>query len=122
MSNVPTDLRANPDARGPVGSELMGVSIALPLKEVTHEDGQPWSTQEWRDFIAHAQPQMLDRFRAYVGGARPATMPQLALDGPHSDPLQGVLYVMTVGAWVFPATLPPDCLAYRARSEESGRG
>lgn len=121
MTNLPTDLRANPDIRGPVGTELMGVSIALPLKEVSYDDGTPWSQEDWVAFVQHTQPQLLEMLRLHVGGARFQTEPQLSVDGPHPDPIQGTLYVMTCAAWFAPGTLPVDCPAYRARAQEARR-
>lgn len=116
MTNLPDNLKA-PEVRGPAGTELMGVSVALPLKEV-----QDWTQEDWADAVRHYQPQMLEMLRTHVGGARPQTQPQLNVDGPFQDPLQGQLYVMTAAAWFFPATLPPDCPAYMARGAERGRG
>jgi hypothetical protein len=113
---IPADLRPNDTIRGPVGTELMGVSVALPLKEVTHDDGTAWDNDDWAAAVRYYQPQMLDRLREHVGGARFQTEPQLSVDGPHSDPLQGTLYVMTVAAWFNPLDLSVDCPAYRART------
>jgi hypothetical protein len=116
VSNVPTDLRVDPSRRGPLGTELMGVSIAIPLNETVDDDTKrPWSQQDWRDFIREAQPQMLDRLRQHVGGARFVAEPQMNVDGPHSDPLQGPIYVLTIAAWFHPASLSADCTAARAR-------
>lgn len=122
MSNLPADLRANPDIRGPVGTELMGVSVAIPLRETTYDDGTTWDQDDWANAVRYYQPQMLEMLRAHVGGARFQTEPQLSVDGPHSDPLQGVLYVMTCAAWFAPGSLPVDCPAYKARAGESRRG
>ncbi len=119
---IPTDLQHDPNRRGPYGTDFMGVSTALPLQEVTHDDGQPWDQAEWRAFIQYAQPQMLEMLRIHVGGAQPAAEPQFSLDGPHDDPIQGPIYVMTAGAWVNPLSLPVDCPAYRAiHAPEAGR-
>jgi len=115
VTNLPDDLKA-PERRGPAGTELMGVSVALPLKEVAD-----WTMEDWQTAVRHYQPEMLEMLRKHVGGARPQTEPQMNVDGPHADPLQGQLYVMTVAAWFFPATLPPDCPAYVARSQEARR-
>jgi hypothetical protein len=101
-------------ARGPAGTEVMGVSIAIPLKEAQHDDGRPWSEGDWQDFIRHAQPEMLDKLRRHVGGGLPTTEPALQVDGPHPDPIQGPVYVMTVSAWFYPHSLPADCTAYQA--------
>lgn len=121
--NIPTELQHDPTARGPVGTILAGVTIALPLQEVSHDDGQPWDQEEWRAFVRYAQPQMLEKLRQHVGGVQPATEPQFSLDGPHSDPIQGTLYVMTAAAWVNPYALPVDCQAYRAHhAPEHRRG
>jgi hypothetical protein len=95
----------------------MGVSVALPLKEVAD-----WDQEDWADAVRHYQPQMLEMLRAHVGGAQPGTIPRLNVDGPHSDPLQGQLYVMTCAAWVNPLALPVDCPAYVARGREARRG
>lgn len=122
MSNLPDDLRA-PSVRGPVGTELMGVSVALPLKETIYEDTKlPWDQEDWANAVRHYQPQLLEKLREHVGGARPQTEPTLNVDGPHADPIQGPIYVLTVAGWFFPGTLPVDCPAYRARSEEARRG
>lgn len=121
--SAPRDLMTDPARRGPAGTELMGVSVALPLKETVDPDtGQPWSEQDWRDAVRHYQPGLLDQLQKHVGGARFHTEPQLNLDGPHSDPLQGPIYVLTVSAWFSPAALPVDCPAYIARSKEARRG
>lgn len=117
MTTPPDDLKTNPAVRGPVGTELMGVSVALPLKEV-----EDWDRADWVSAIRHYQPELLSMLRNHVGGTQPATEPQLNVDGPHADPLQGQLYVMTVAAWFSPASLPPDCPAYVARSAEARRG
>lgn len=116
MTGAPVDLRTNPDARGPAGTELMGVSVALPLREVAD-----WGQGEWEAAVRHYQPEMLEKLRQHVGGSKPATMPQLNVDGPHSDPLQGQLYVMTAAAWFFPEALPIDCTARKARAAEAAR-
>lgn len=113
---LPDDLKAPAD-RGPTGTELAGVSVALPLKEVAD-----WDQADWQTAVRHYQPEMLEMLRIHTGGARPQTMPQVNVDGPHRDPLQGVLYVMTVAAWFRPGDLPPDCPAYVARGAERGRG
>lgn len=99
-------------ARGPIGTEVMGVSVALPAKET-----QGWTGEDWQDAIRTYQPELLDMLRRHVGGAQPKTEPTLNVDGPHSDPLQGLLYVLTVSAWFNPLELPPDCPAYIARSK-----
>lgn len=116
MTMIPADLRPNADIRGPIGTELMGVSVALPLKEVTHDDGLPWDAEDWAAAVRYYQPQMLEMLRKHVGGARFQTEPQFSIDGPHSDPLQGQLYVMTCAAWFSPLDLTVDCPAYVARS------
>lgn len=118
---IPSDLKLDPARRGPAGTELMGVSVAVPLKECQDQmTGQPWSEQDWRDFIQDSQPQLLQMLRTHVGNATPVTEPQMNVDGPHADPLQGQLYVMTAAAWFFPASLPVDCSAYRARASSRG--
>lgn len=113
---LPDELKA-PNDRGPLGTELAGVSVALPLKEVID-----WDHADWQNAIRHYQPEMLEMLRVHTGGARPQTMPQMNVDGPHRDPLQGVLYVMSVAAWFRPGDFPPDCPAYVARGVESRRG
>ena len=110
---LPADLPRDPERRGPAGTELMGVSVALPLKETLD-----WSEQDWRDALREYQPQLLDQLRKHVGGARFQTEPQLNVDGPHPDPLQGPIYVMTCAAWFAPQALPVDCTAYQAWSQE----
>lgn len=116
MTTPPLDLRPVHE-RGPHGTELMGVSVALPLKEVAG-----WDHADWQDAVTHYQPDMLEMLRIHLGNAQPASMPQLTVDGPHDDPLQGQLYVMTCAAWVNPDALPPDCPAYVARGTARGRG
>lgn len=121
MSNVPDDLKLDPSRRGPVGTELMGVSVAIPLNQTLDEDTKlPWSEETWRDFIRESQPQLLDMLKKHVGGARFTTEPQVHLDGPHSDPLQGPIYVLTAAAWFHPTALPVNCPAYVARSQSRG--
>lgn len=121
--NIPDELKHNADRRGPLGTVFAGVSIALPFMQVQHDDGTPWDQEEWRAFVQYAQPQMLEMLRVHVGGATPHAEPQFSLDGPHVDPIQGPLYVMTAGAWVNPLELPVDCLAYRAHhAPEPGHG
>lgn len=116
MTNLPADLRPDQSIRGPLGTELMGVSVAIPVKEAVNDDDTPWDQEGWATAVRYYQPQMLDKLREHVGGARFRTEPQLSVDGPHSDPLQGQLYVMTVAAWFNPLELSVDCPAYRARS------
>jgi hypothetical protein len=117
MTGAPTDLRPDTTTRGPHGTELAGVSVALPLKEV-----QDWTQEDWSDAVRNYQPEMLEMLRRHVGDARPRTMPQLTVDGPHSDPLQGLLYVMTCAAWFKPEDFPPDSPAYVARAQGRPRG
>lgn len=116
MTDIPTDLRPDASLRGPLGTELMGVSVAIPVKEAVNDDGTPWDQEGWAAAVRYYQPQMLDVLRKHVGGARFTTEPQLTVDGPHSDPLQGQLYVMTCAAWFNPLDLTVDCPAYQARS------
>lgn len=112
----PTTILKDAERRGPTGTELMGVSIAMPLKEaVDPATGIPWTQEDWAAFIREARPQLLDMLKRHVGGARFTTEPQMSVDGPHSDPLQGQLYVMSCAAWFYPAQLPVDSSAYRAR-------
>lgn len=121
--NIPSELQHDPTRRGPLGTVFAGVTVALPQMQVQHDDGTPWDQEEWRAFVQYAQPQMLEMLRVHVGGAPPAAEPQFSLDGPHSDPIQGTLYVMTAGAWVNPLSLPVDCPAYRAQhAPEHHRG
>lgn len=116
--NIPDDLKLNPSRRGPAGTELMGVSVAIPLSETMSETTKTvWSQEEWREFLRVSQPQLLDMLRKHVGGARFQTEPQFNLDGPHPDPLQGPIYVMTAAAWFRPEDLAVDCPAYLARSK-----
>jgi hypothetical protein len=118
--SVPDDLKLDPTLRGPVGAELMGVSIALPAQLATYDDGTPWDRDGWVAAVNHYQPQLLETLRRHVGGAQPVTEPQMNLDGPHSDPLQGPIYVMTAAAWFMPGSLAIDCPAYKARSVRHG--
>lgn len=113
---IPDDLKLDPTHRGPAGTELMGVSIALPAQLCTYDDDTPWDQEGWEEAVRHYQPQLLETLRVHVGGARPHTEPQMNLDGPHSDPIQGPIYVMTAAAWFAPGSLPIDCPAYKARS------
>lgn len=115
-AHLPDSLRPDPTRRGPIGTEAMGVSIALPISELTYDDGTVWDQADWENAVAHYQPQLLAMLKHHVGGARPQTEPQVFVDGPHSDPLQGLLYVMTCSAWFIPAALSVDCTAYKARS------
>lgn len=117
MTEIPDDLKPNTAERGPYGTELMGVSVALPLAEM----GSAWDRDDWAEAIRIYQPEMLDMFRRHIGGVQPATMPTMTVDGPHDDPLQGLIYVMTCGAWVDPTRLPPDCTAYIARNPRERR-
>ena len=119
--NIPAELQHDPTRRGPLGTVLAGVSIALPLMMVSHDDGQQWNQEEWRAFVQHSQLQMLEMLRIHVGGVRPVTEPQFSLDGPHSDPIQGTIYVMTAAAWINPLELPVDCGAYRAHHAPEAR-
>lgn len=112
---LPSDRPIDTGVRGPAGTEAMGVSVAIP-----HEKTQGWGQRDWQDAIAEYQPQMLEALRRHVGGAKPATEPSLHVDGPHSDPLQGLIYVMTASAWFSPASLPVGCTAYQARSQRRG--
>lgn len=106
---------ATADRRGPAGTELMGVSIALQ-----HQDVADWDQDGWANAVQYYQPQLLDMLRTHVGGARFQTEPQVHVEGPHSDPIQGTIYVMTVAAWFSPLDLSVDCSAYKARSSRSG--
>lgn len=104
--------------RGPYGTEVMGVSWAisttlLPL---------PMTDADWGAFLAQNQPQAWEFLRIHVGGAQPRTEPTIDMNGPHSDPLQGTIYVLTASAWFRPEDLPVDCPAYVARAKEQGRG
>ena len=108
--------------RGPAGTELMGVSVAIPAKETLDPDtGRAWSQADWQTFIRASQPQLLEKLREHVGGTRFQTEPGLSLDGPHMDLVQGPIYVLTVSAWFNPHALPVDCPAYRARAQEARR-
>ncbi len=99
----------HPDAKA------MGVTIALDA-----ETAGWWEADEWAEAVRHYQPQLLEALRRYVGGARPQTVPQAYVDGPHSDPIQGTLYVMTCYAFFIPADLPADCDAYLAEALDHG--
>lgn len=93
----------------------MGLTVAVPAKYVDGLTPQDLR-RELQDLGEQAQPAL----RHYVGGIDPAG--PLAVDwaGPVDDPLQGLIYALTLAGPFDADRLPVDCQAYLDHSVGGG--
>lgn len=98
--------------------EMMGVTSAVKMADVQDMGGDAAQDR----FIRECAVDLEQKLRRFVGDARPAGDAVFQVTGPHSDPLQGLIYVHTLAAPFDPDTLPTDCDAYRVHVTEKGQG
>ena len=84
-----------------------GVSIAIPAADIVTN-----SREDVKSFMRDVVAKLEVELRRHIGEVQPVAAPTFSLDGPHSDPLQGPIYVATYAAPVETDDLPADCTAY----------
>jgi len=104
------------DTRLPRGVTTVGVTKAIQAILAT-EDPQGFKTG-----VRDATGMAVDELKAMVKGARPSTEIEARLDGPISDPLQGMIYVLSVFAEWAIDDLDADSTAYRTWAGEQNGG
>lgn len=87
----------------------VGVSNAVKMSDVAAMGGDAAQDQ----FIREAAQDLEQKLRRFVGDARPISDVAFQVTGPHSDPLQGLIYVHTLWANFDLDALPTDSDAYR---------
>lgn len=87
----------------------MGVTVAIPASVVEGVSRHDLA-DEFKDLAAQAEPGL----RRFVGDAPPKGPLSVKIDGPVDDPLQGMIYSLTLAGPFDDADLPPDCDAYLA--------
>lgn len=86
-----------------------GVSIALNADEF-NALLPPERASLMRDVHAWLEPAL----RKHIADVKPQGQPAFQMDGPHSDPVQGIIYTVTLAVPVETDDLPTDCTAYQA--------
>ena len=86
-----------------------GVTVALPGKDFSALDREGKAT-----VLRDAYAMLEQRVREHVGHVKPKGQPTFQVDGPHDDPLQGPIYVVSLAVPVETDDLPPTCTAYEA--------
>lgn len=84
-----------------------GVTIALPAK-----DFNDLTKAEMGETLREAYALLEVRVREHVGGVTPKGQPAFQMDGPHEDPIQGPIYVVSLAVPIETDDLPPTCTAY----------
>lgn len=89
---------------------LLGVSSTITLHDV-----KGMTEPEQDAFITEVAKDMQNRLRDMVAGRQPAKGTDLVFQvtGPHSDPLQGTIWVHTLAGHFDLDDLPPECEAVR---------
>lgn len=86
-----------------------GVSAAVQAKTLDGL-GRHELTGLVRDLVDQLEPEL----RRHIGDVKPKGPPLVNMSGPHSDPLQGLIYVVSLAVPVETDDLPTDCSAREA--------
>lgn len=89
----------------------MGLTVAIQASDVDailQEGGREALKREVKDLADQATISL----RAYVGGAEPRGPVAVDFRGPEDDPLQGLIYGLSVAAPFDTDDLPSTCPAY----------
>lgn len=97
---------------------MVGVSSAIRMSDVQTMGGD--AAQDY--FIREAAQDLQAKLQRFVGGATPRGEFVFQVQGPHDDPLQGMIYVHTLAAPFDLDALPTDCDAYRVHVTQAGQG
>lgn len=89
--------------------QYAGVSAAVQASTLDGL-GRHEITGLFRDLAEQLQPEL----RRHVGDVGPKATPVVRISGPHSDPLQGRIYVISLAVPVETDDLPTDCSARQA--------
>jgi len=86
-----------------------GVSTAIQASML---DGL--SKQDTGSLFRNLGDQLAPELRRHIGDVKPKGDPLVDVSGPHLDPVQGMIYVMSMAVLVETDDLPADCPAYEA--------
>jgi hypothetical protein len=93
--------------------QSIGVTTAVRASEYAamgRDEAKSWT----KDAFRYLEVEL----RAYTGDATPVGAPTFQIDGPHDDPLQGMIMVMSVAAPYDVDTLPVTCKAYETHNQQ----
>lgn len=92
---------------------LVGVSSTIKLDDVQDMA----SDRDQDDFIKEVAADLEKKLRDMVADARPVSPLAFQVTGPHTDPIQGVIWVHTLTGQFDLDLLPPTCEAVRIHRE-----
>lgn len=95
--------------------QFAGVSTAVQAKTLDGL-GRYEITGLFRDLVDQLVPEL----RRHIGDVKPHGSPLVNVNGPQSDPLQGVIYVVSLAVPVETDDLPTDCSARQALVQRQG--